>query len=154
MPDAANSQGNVWEIVSESEDATRELGRRIGECLGDGAVVLLAGAMGAGKTMLAQGLCHGLGVEEWANSPTFTLINEYDGRVRVYHCDFYRLTDEAELSTLALDEVLYGKGVALIEWPEIAESWVPHGAVRVSLSREGPTRRRIRVSGVPRPGGV
>ena len=151
---ARHPRVDVWEMLSRSEDETRSLGKSLGATLDRGAVVLLVGEMGAGKTMFAQGLCHGLGVDGWANSPTFTLINEHQGRVRVYHCDFYRLADAAELSTLALDDVLYGDGVALIEWPEIAEEWLPEEAIRVTITRQSPTERHIRVEGVARPRNV
>ena len=145
---------SAWEVVSRSEEETRALGRALGASLQSGAVVLLVGEMGAGKTMLAQGLCHGLGVDAWASSPTFTLINEYEGRHHVYHCDFYRLTDPAELATLALDEVFEGDGVAIVEWPEIAEEWIDEAAIRITLTRRSPTERHIRVEGHPRPEGV
>ncbi len=148
---AGSAQDMGWEVLSRSEDETRRIGLSIGEGLRPGVVVLLVGQMGAGKTMLAQGLCHGLGVDAWASSPTFTLINEYVGRVRVYHCDFYRLADPAELATLALDEVLYGDGVALIEWPEVAEEWLPEDPVRITLARQSASERLIRCEGFPRP---
>ncbi|HDS74815.1 MAG TPA: tRNA (adenosine(37)-N6)-threonylcarbamoyltransferase complex ATPase subunit type 1 TsaE, partial [Firmicutes bacterium] len=106
------------------------------------------GSLGAGKTTLVQGICHGLGVTAWANSPTFTLINEYVGTrngepLRVYHCDFYRIDDPEELATLALDEVFYGDGVTLVEWPDVAEEWAPDDAVRVKITRIGANERRL-----------
>jgi len=139
----------AWSRTTHSAAETRTLGARLAKRLKPGDVVLLWGDLGSGKTTLAQGICHGLEVVAWANSPTFTLINEYDGRladgrpVRVYHCDFYRLRDSDELNTLALDEVFYGDGVALVEWPKIAEEWLPQEAIRVHLTRLGPHKRQI-----------
>ena len=140
--------------VTHSPEETRAFGRELARRFVRGSVVLLSGDLGAGKTTLAQGICHGLGVDAWACSPTFTLVNEYDGTLgdeplRVYHCDFYRIEEPEELETLALDEVLYG-GIALIEWPEVAAEWAPDDAVRVNMARTGPEERRIEVSGEER----
>ena len=142
-------------FTSHSADQTRAFGGRLAASLRQGSVVLLYGDLGSGKTTLAQGIVRSLGVNQWANSPSFTLINEYDGRlrdngatpVRIYHCDFYRLSDPDELNTLALDDVLYSPGVALVEWPEIAEEWVPTDAMCVRLTRTGVEERGIRVTG-------
>ncbi len=145
---------HVESVVTTSPEETRAFGRELAHRLVRGSVVLLSGDLGAGKTTLAQGICHGLGVDAWACSPTFTLVNEYDGTldgnpVRIYHCDFYRIEEPEELETLALDEVLYG-GVALIEWPEVAAEWAPDDAIRVNMARTGPEERRIEVTGEER----
>jgi tRNA threonylcarbamoyladenosine biosynthesis protein TsaE len=137
--------------ITHSAEETRSFGKRLARHLRSGNVVLLYGDLGSGKTTLAQGIVRGLGVEQWASSPSFTLINQYDGRlrddhktpVRIYHCDFYRLSDPDELDTLALDEVFYGDGIALVEWPEIAEEWVPKEAMRVRIVRRGSETRGI-----------
>ena len=134
-------------VSTDSPEATHMLGERLGRALGPGDVVLLQGDLGAGKTTFVQGVCHGLGVKEWANSPTFTLINEYTGRLRVHHCDFYRLEEPEELYTLALDDIVYGSGVTLIEWPEVALEWLPRDARRVRITRTGPLERRFEISG-------
>lgn len=145
------------EAVRTTHDAeeTRALGENLARRLRPGDVVLLYGELGSGKTTLAQGIIHGLQVDAWASSPSFTIINEYDGRlwddrgtsIRIYHCDFYRLSDPGELDSLALDEVFCGSAVALVEWPEIAEAWVPNGATRVTIARRGAEDREITVSG-------
>jgi len=139
-----------WTVTTTSPKATRELGRRLAGRLKAGDVVLLYGDLGSGKTTLAQGICCGLGVDGWANSPTFTLINEYRGRLVVYHCDFYRIADPGELATVALDEALYGGGVALVEWPEVAEGWTPPDAIRVRITAMGPRKRAFEVEGIER----
>ena len=139
---------NLSSTVRTSDpDETRALGRRIGEGLGAGDVVLLWGDLGSGKTTLTQGICHGLGVSEWASSPTYILIAEYRGRVPIYHCDFYRIDDPGELDTLALDEVFYGAGVAVVEWPDVAHEWYPPDATRVRISVESPETRKFEIVG-------
>jgi len=81
--------------------------------------------LGSGKTTCVKGICAGLGVEEEVTSPTFTLINEYQGRLPVFHFDFYRIGSAQELRDLGLDEYFYGEGVCLIEWPEIVSAMLP-----------------------------
>ena len=145
---------DFWTARTDSPEETCRLGEEIAEHLKPGHVVLLAGDLGSGKTTLAQGICHGLGVTEWASSPTYILISEYRGRVAVYHCDFYRIGDPSELDMLAVDDVFYGDGVALVEWPEVAEEWVPPDAIRIRIAAEGPTTRRFTVSGLDGTGGT
>ena len=137
-----------WITRTNSPEDTRRLGERLAEHLRPGHVVLLSGDLGSGKTTLAQGICRGLGVDEWASSPTYILINEYHGRMPVYHCDFYRIGDPSELDTLAIDDVFYGNGVALVEWPELEEDWAPPDAVRVRVEADGPACREFTVSGL------
>lgn len=144
---------NATVRTTDSAEATRAFGHELARTLAPGAVVLLSGDLGTGKTTLVQGICHALGVPQWANSPTFTLINEYEGamngkQLRIFHCDFYRIDDPDELHTFALDEVLYGDGIALVEWPEVASEWVPDSAVRITLTRTGAESRLITISGV------
>ena len=144
------SPNRTVSVDTHSDDETRAFGRKIAARLEPGSVVLLEGDLGAGKTTLVQGICHGLGVDAWANSPTFTLINEYVGNsngteLRVYHCDFYRIDDPDELQTLAIDEVFYGDGISLVEWPDVAAEWAPPHAVRIAITRTGAEDRHIRV---------
>jgi tRNA threonylcarbamoyladenosine biosynthesis protein TsaE len=139
-----------WTIRTGSPEETRLFGETLAEQLVQGSVVLLEGDLGTGKTTLTQGICHGLGVDDWANSPTFTLINEYVGRMPVFHCDFYRIDDPDELYNLALDPVFYGSGVALIEWPDIAQDWFPEGALWIQIERTGADERLFRLSGFER----
>ncbi len=136
--------------TSRSPDETRALGRRLAPLLEPGDVVVLAGDLGAGKTCLAQGICQGLGVDEPVTSPTFTLINEYQGRLTVYHLDAYRLTGPAEAADLGLEEVLGGDGVALVEWADRIAEHLPHDVLQVELqpaAEHGADSRRLRISG-------
>jgi len=107
-------------IVCRSAAQTRALGKKLGRMVRGGEIVGLTGDLGSGKTCFVRGVAEGAGVgkEAWIRSPTFTLINEYDGRVPVYHVDLYRIGGAQELEELNLREYLYGDGVSLIEWFE------------------------------------
>jgi tRNA threonylcarbamoyladenosine biosynthesis protein TsaE len=130
-------------VISESEQATTELGERLARSLSPGAVVLLEGELGAGKTAFVRGLATGLGAaEEDVSSPTFTLIQEYRGRIPFLHADLYRITG-AEVDELGLDE-LGRDGVVAIEWAAKLLRR-PAGAVEVLIEDLGDDRRRITI---------
>jgi tRNA threonylcarbamoyladenosine biosynthesis protein TsaE len=107
-------------LTSPNESCSLRLGARIGEQVEAGDVLALWGELGSGKTLFARGIARGLGVPQKVpvTSPTFTIINEYEGRLRLYHLDLYRLTTPGELDTLPWREVIFGAGVAVIEWPD------------------------------------
>jgi tRNA threonylcarbamoyladenosine biosynthesis protein TsaE len=132
--------------VSHSPEETADWGRKLGTLLEAGDVVALIGELGAGKTVVAQGIARGLGVPEETciASPTFTLINEYRGRVPLYHLDFYRLDDHSDCANLGLEEYLGGEGVVLIEWADKIAALLPgdHLAIRLAY-RDETTRRAL-----------
>ena len=107
-------------VATRSPTQTRNWGKRLGKLLKGGEIIGLTGELGSGKTCFVRGVAEGLGVgkEAWVRSPTFTLINEYDGRVPVYHIDLYRVGDARELDELNLREYLFSEGVSAIEWFE------------------------------------
>ena len=111
-----------------------QFGIRFASLLTEGSVVALYGDLGSGKTTCIRGLCRGLGVEQVVTSPTFTLINEYRGRLPVYHFDFYRLESPEELWDLGLEEYFYGDGVCFIEWPEIVRDLLPADRIEIHLA--------------------
>jgi tRNA threonylcarbamoyladenosine biosynthesis protein TsaE len=132
-------------LQTASEEETAAVGERLAAQLRPGDVVLLYGELGAGKTAFVRGLARGLGASDIeVSSPTFTLIQEYGGRVSLYHVDLYRL-DPKEVEDLGLDELVSGDGVVAIEW---AERWHgrPDDAIEVRLEHAGEDRRRIEVS--------
>jgi tRNA threonylcarbamoyladenosine biosynthesis protein TsaE len=124
-------------------EATRSLGHRLGELLFPGAVVALIGPLGAGKTHLVRAVAEGLGVPDSrvVTSPTFVLIQEYEGRLPVYHFDAYRLAGEVPFAELGAHEYLEGDGVCLIEWADRVEACLPEQRLDVTLSMTGPSSR-------------
>jgi tRNA threonylcarbamoyladenosine biosynthesis protein TsaE len=146
-------------LQTESAEATVALGRRLARQLKPGDVVLLHGDLGSGKTTLAQGMLAGLGVTSPVPSPTFTLVNEYDGvtavgeSVRLYHLDLYRLASGPDLDSIGLDDYLAPTdGIAFIEWPERAVSRFDGAYLLIEIATAGDQRRDIRVSPLPAEG--
>jgi tRNA threonylcarbamoyladenosine biosynthesis protein TsaE len=134
--------------TTKTPSETRRLGERIGRMLRAGDVVLLSGELGAGKTVLAQGIGRGLGVTDPIKSSSFVIMNEYDGReLRLFHADLYRLEDPQQVAELALDE-LASRGVLVVEWPERALAEMPAEHLRVSLAYDGAKARVVEVRGV------
>ncbi len=122
---------------------TRRIGERIGRMLDAGDVVLLSGELGAGKTVLAQGIGRGMGVADPIKSSSFVIMNEYDGaRLRLYHADLYRLEEPAQVAELALGE-LASAGVLVVEWPERALDELPPERLRLHLDYDGARGRVI-----------
>jgi tRNA threonylcarbamoyladenosine biosynthesis protein TsaE len=121
-------------VRSSSAEVTRELARAVGALLEPGDVVVLAGDLGSGKTTFAQGVAAGLDVEEHVTSPSFTIVQEYHGRVPVAHVDVYRLDRFQELYDLGLDELL-DERVTLVEWGDVVAPVLPasHVVVRLTL---------------------
>jgi tRNA threonylcarbamoyladenosine biosynthesis protein TsaE len=130
---------------SATPSATRRFGERIGRMLRAGDVVLLSGELGAGKTVLAQGIGRGLGVTDPIKSSSFVIMNEYEGRLRLFHADLYRLEDPAQVAELALEE-LAADGVLVIEWPERAPEELPAEHLLVHLEYGTARTRQIAVS--------
>ena len=135
------------EVLTTSEEETGSAGERLAGSLGAGDVVLLYGDLGAGKTAFVRGLARGLGAAaDDVSSPTFTLIQEYSGRVTLYHVDLYRL-EPPEVEDLGIEDLLAADGVVAIEW---AERWAgrPDDAVEVTIDHAGGDQRRIRIGRV------
>jgi tRNA threonylcarbamoyladenosine biosynthesis protein TsaE len=117
-----------------NEQEVTEYGRALASELTAGAVVALIGDLGAGKTTLSKAIAAGLGVTDDVTSPTFTLINEYDGgRLPLYHFDVYRLEDPADLEELGYEEYFYGRGVTLVEWADLVLDYLPADAIVLEL---------------------
>ncbi|SMC17836.1 tRNA threonylcarbamoyladenosine biosynthesis protein TsaE [Desulfacinum hydrothermale DSM 13146] len=141
-----------WTITADAPEKTQELGRAVGQRLQAGDVVALWGELGAGKTFLAESIARGLGVPEEipVPSPTFTIINEHEGRVRLYHLDLYRIGDLDELETLPWREALFGSGVAVVEWPERLGPHLPEKRLDIHIQILDVTARGFRfVCGFP-----
>ncbi|MDW7650688.1 MAG: tRNA (adenosine(37)-N6)-threonylcarbamoyltransferase complex ATPase subunit type 1 TsaE [Bacillota bacterium] len=130
-------------IETCSEQETEALGAQLGERLFAGAVVLLEGELGAGKTVFARGVGRGLGVETPIQSPTFTILNAHQGRLPYYHFDLYRLDAEEELYELGMDEYLDGEGVSLVEWAGRFAGFFSLAALQVRITGEEGACRQI-----------
>lgn len=127
-------------MISESPEDTFALGKQIGESVAPGSVLTLVGDLGVGKTVFTQGLAEGLGILDAVNSPTFTILQIYEGgRLPLYHFDVYRIDEPEEMEEVGLDDYLYGRGVSLIEWPEQIAECLPDSTriirIRKDLSR-------------------
>jgi len=131
------------DFISHSEAQTRRLGGRLGELMKGGEVIALQGTLGTGKTRWVQGMGMGLQVEVPITSPTFTLINEYQGRLRLYHIDLYRVAEVREAMEFGLDDYLYGSGVCVIEWAERVMDALPDEHLWITLHHLDETKRRI-----------
>lgn len=133
------------ELLSDSVERTSIIGRKLGQVCEAGDVICLGGQLGAGKTALAQAIAEGAGVaqKEYVNSPTFALLHEYQGRIPIYHMDFYRLGTSDDVRDLGLDEYLYRAGLVLIEWYERAVDLMPASSLFIHLSFTGESSRTL-----------
>ena len=125
---------NCLELISHSPEQTKRFGFGIGELALPGDTFLLDGDLGAGKTCLTQGIAWGLGIKEYATSPSFIVVRELYGRLPLYHIDLYRLEHIAEIAELGLDDYIYGNGVCVVEWAEKALSLLPIEHLRIQIS--------------------
>lgn len=137
----------IKETFSETE--TRAFGESLGKTAKPGTVYTLTGDLGVGKTVLTQGFAKGLGVTEYVNSPTFTIVQEYeDGRLPFYHFDVYRIGDIEEMDEIGYEDYFYGEGVCLIEWAELIEELLPEKRMVLCIEKnleKGFEYRRITV---------
>ena len=131
------------EIKLRNLEETNEFGIRFGKALKSGDILCLNGDLGAGKTTLSKSIGVGLGVEEYITSPTFALINQYKGRVPVYHFDVYRLENAHELYDLGFDEYFYGNGVCIIEWADKIDKMIPKDRIVIDIEKGNNLDERI-----------
>ncbi len=135
-------------LISKSSGDTQDIGRIIGENLTGGQVVALMGELGTGKTCLTQGIAKGLGISEkyYVTSPTFTLINEYPGRIPLYHMDVYRLSGPGDLEDMGYKEYFYGDGVVVVEWAEKVADILPAEVLTINLEHVDGNKRKMKFS--------
>ena len=138
-----NNRLKELDIESNSPDETVSLGRKIGKLALPGDIILLTGALGAGKTRLTQGIAYGLDTDEYTLSPSFVLVRELYGRLTLYHMDLYRLDNIAEIAGLGLDDYLYGKGVCAIEWADKGMPLFPDDHLSIVILYKSDRRRQI-----------
>ena len=141
-----------FEFVSDSVTQTIALGRKLGEQLKGGEVIALCGNLGAGKTHFIKGIAAGAGAEDAdkVNSPTFVLVNEYFGRLEIYHIDAYRLNSVAEFEQLGFEDYCHPGSAVVIEWADKVESYLASAdCIRVSIFHQGPNSRKISITDIP-----
>ena len=129
---------------SSSSSETEKIAAEFAKTLSPDSVICLYGEMGVGKTVFTNGICRALGVCEYATSPTFTVVNEYDGECfPVYHFDMYRIEDEDELIEIGFDEYLNSSGICIIEWPENIPNSLPKKRINIKIMRDNFSERTI-----------
>ncbi len=137
-----------FNTTSNSPDETIEFGQRLGSQLRGGEVIAVCGSLGSGKTHLIKGIAAGAGAKDHrnVNSPTFVIVNEYSGRLDIYHIDAYRLNSVSEFEMLGFDDFCYPESVVLIEWADKIEPALQAiDYIRIELEHAGETKRKIHV---------
>jgi len=123
------------------------LAEKFGELAEGGDIVCLTGDLGAGKTTFTKAFALGMNIEEHITSPTFTIIQEYDGKLPLYHFDVYRIDDPLELEEIGYEEYFFGKGVTIIEWADMIKELIPEESLWIEILRESPITRKVIIKG-------
>ena len=134
------------QFLSHSPEETQAFGKRLGKLLQPGDVLCLSGDLGAGKTLFVQGLAKGLLLPNEVTSPTFTVLNIYEGQITMYHFDLYRLDWPEQLDDIGFDEYTNNDGIAVIEWPEKFPDRMPEEALRIAITKAGDNGRLFSVT--------
>jgi tRNA threonylcarbamoyladenosine biosynthesis protein TsaE len=140
---AAITNEALFNIVTNKAEETWRIGEALGGLLKPGDMVCLYGDLGSGKTNFSYGVARGLGIQDRITSPTFTLANEYHGRIPLYHLDLYRLKDEHELENIGFEKYVDSDGATLVEWADRAEHSLPHDRLNIYFSYAGETCREV-----------
>ena len=130
-------------IYLENEEKTREIGSKLGELLTPKSVICLIGDLGAGKTTMTQSLARALGVDDYITSPTFTIVNQYEGKMPLYHFDVYRIGSSEEMYDIGFDEYIDGEGVCIIEWANLIEDILPDEYLYIEMNYKETGREMI-----------
>ena len=136
--------GKMFSIVTKNPEATKQAGKNLGQNLSPGSIVALTGELGSGKTTLVQGIGEGLRIRSLIKSPSFVIINEYDGPLPLYHFDLYRLDNAEEILGLGCEEYFYEKrGVVIIEWAKKIKDFLPEEYLEINLKIVNLSKRKI-----------
>ena len=122
-------------IETHSFEETVNFGKKLGYLLNSGDIICLSGDLGTGKTALTNGIAKSLGIASYITSPTFTLVNEYEGRLPLYHFDVYRIADSDEMFDIGFEEYINGQGITIIEWGEQIEEILPTELIRIKITK-------------------
>lgn len=131
----------MFSIITTSDKETRQVGEKLGRLLQSGDLITFSGDLGAGKTTFTKGLAEGLDVKRTVNSPTFTIVKAYQGRVPLYHMDVYRLEDSDE--DIGFDDYFSAEGVVVIEWAEFIEDFLPDAYLNIKIDKLSDNERRL-----------
>lgn len=136
-------------LIVKNADETYRLGKYIGERLPRGSVLSLNGDLGAGKTHMTKGIAEGMGIKDYVTSPSFTILNIYDGVIPLYHFDVYRIDDIREMYEIGFDEYLYGNGVCVIEWGNMVKELLPENHIDLYIAKLEDNVREIEILNLP-----
>lgn len=123
------------EFIIDNVDETINLGVEIGKRAQSGDIICLIGDLGTGKTHITKGIATGLGIQDHITSPTFNIVNEYNGRHKLYHFDVYRVNDPDEIEAIGFDEYIFGDGVTIIEWANYIEELIPKEHIKITIEK-------------------
>lgn len=123
------------EFVVTTVEETYKIGELIGALVNSGDIICLIGDLGTGKTHLTKGIAKGLGIEDHVTSPTFTIVNEYKGRLTLYHFDVYRVNDPEEIAAIGFDEYIFSDAVSIIEWANYIEDLIPLNNLTINIEK-------------------
>ena len=130
-------------IYLENENVTKEIGYRLGKLLTPESVICLLGDLGAGKTTITQSIAKALEVDDYITSPTFTIVNEYEGKMPLYHFDVYRIGSSEEMYDIGYEDYINGNGVCIIEWANLIEDILPEEYLKIELNYKDMSREMI-----------
>ena len=130
-------------IYLDGEEQTKEIGYKLGKLLTPGSVICLIGDLGAGKTTMTQSLARAIGVDDYITSPTFTIVNEYEGNMPLYHFDVYRIGSSEEMYDIGYDEYINSDGVCIIEWANLIEDILPDEYLYIEMNYKETGREMI-----------
>lgn len=136
------------EFIVDNVDKTVALGKELGKRVRPGDILCLIGDLGTGKTHLTKGIAEGLNIEDPITSPTFTIVNEYEGRLKLFHFDVYRVNDPDEIYAIGFDEYIFNDGVTVIEWANYIESLIPPDHIKITVEKmpeAGEALRKINI---------
>ena len=128
------------------EEMTKHIGEKLGRLLKPNDVIALNGDLGAGKTLLTKAIAASMGIEEHITSPTFTIVQEYEGKLPLYHFDVYRIADEEEMYYIGFDEYLSRDGVCIIEWANLIKGILPKERLEIELSYASGSGRNMKIT--------
>ena len=128
-------QSIIGEHITNSEQETYYIGQRLGAMLKKGSIVCICGDLGTGKTVLVRGIANALDINDYITSPTFTIVNEYNGKINLNHFDVYRVYDPDELYDIGFEEYIYSDSVSVIEWADLIQDIIPSDALWINIDK-------------------